>query len=299
MSMKTVAILSPGDMGHAVGRVLGVHGFDVVTCQKGRSQRTKGLARQASIRDLPSMEELVVQSDLILSIVIPGEAVGVAWRVADALRATGTDTLFADCNATAPQTAEEMNAVVTSAGGRFIDASILGGPPRGERMPRFYASGPHAEALTELGGKGIEVHLLGDTVGRASGLKMCNAALTKGLQALYITVLASAEAMGLSKELHSEILSRDPAGYQQFKGGILELPHKAHRYISEMEEIAAAFEHVGVTSLLHRGAAEVFRVFAQTRFAQEPVETPDTSRTMEQTIAGFVECLPERASKPR
>ena len=297
--MKTVAILSPGDMGHAVGRVLGEHGLDVVTCLQGRSQRTKGLAHQANIRDLPSLEELVVQSDLILSIVVPGEAAGVAQRVADALRAAHADTLFADCNATSPQTAEEMDAVVTSAGGRFIDASILGGPPRGERMPRFYASGPHAGALAELDGKGIEVHLMGDTVGRASGLKMCNAALTKGMNALYITVLAAAEAMGLSEELHSEILSRNPAGYQQLKGGILELPPKAHRYISEMEEIAAAFEHVGVTPLLHRGAAEIFRVFAQTRFAQEPVETPDTSRTMEQTIAGFVECLPQRASEPR
>ena len=296
MSMKTVAILSPGDMGHAVGRVLGEHGLDVVTCLQGRSERTRGLARQANIRDLPSLEELVAQSDLILSIVVPGEAVGVAQRVADALRATHADTLFADCNATAPQTAEAMNAIVTSAGGRFIDASVLGGPPHGDRAPRFYASGPHAGALAELDGKGIEVHLMGDTVGRASGLKMCNAALTKGMNALYTTVLAAAEAMGFSEELHSEILSRNPAGYQQFKAGILELPPKAHRYVSEMEEIAAAFEHVGVTPLLHRGAAEVFRVFAQSPFANETPETRDKNRTMEQTIAEFVECLPDKSA---
>ena len=61
-----------------------------------------------------------------------------------------------------------------------------------------------------------------------------------------------------------------------------------------MEKAAAVFGHAGVTPLLHLGAAEIFRIFAQ-----EAVETPDTSRTMEQTIAGFVEYLPKRASGPR
>ena len=117
MSLKTVAILSPGDMGHAVGRVLGEHGIDVVTYLQGRSQRTKRLANQANIRDLTSLEELVIQSDLILSIVVPGEAIAVSQRVAQALRSTGTDTLFVDCNATAPKTAEDMNVIVTSSGG--------------------------------------------------------------------------------------------------------------------------------------------------------------------------------------
>ena len=32
VGVKTVAIQSPGDMGHAVGKVLGENGFDVITC---------------------------------------------------------------------------------------------------------------------------------------------------------------------------------------------------------------------------------------------------------------------------
>ena len=47
MGVKTIAIQSPGDMGHAVGKVLRENGFDVITCLAGRSQRTKDLAREA------------------------------------------------------------------------------------------------------------------------------------------------------------------------------------------------------------------------------------------------------------
>ena len=61
MSINTVAILSPGDMGHAVGRRLREHELRVVTCLAGRSQRTRALSEEAGIEDMASMEEVVVR----------------------------------------------------------------------------------------------------------------------------------------------------------------------------------------------------------------------------------------------
>ena len=46
-----IAVLMPGDMGHAVGRVLAQHGHDVLTCLDGRSERTRGLFEAAGLRD--------------------------------------------------------------------------------------------------------------------------------------------------------------------------------------------------------------------------------------------------------
>ena len=37
MSVRTVAILSPGDMGAGVGYALGQNEFDVITCLRGRA----------------------------------------------------------------------------------------------------------------------------------------------------------------------------------------------------------------------------------------------------------------------
>ena len=44
MMSDTIAILSPGEMGHAVGRVLVNHGYRVITSLAGRSRRTAGLS---------------------------------------------------------------------------------------------------------------------------------------------------------------------------------------------------------------------------------------------------------------
>ena len=150
MAIETVAIMSPGDMGHAVGRVLGQHGLRVITCLEGRSQRTRGLAKEAGIEDVPSLAELVTQADLILSVLVPAEAVGVAERVAAAMSATGATPVYADCNATSPQTKQRTEPIINGAGGRFVDAGIIGGPPGEGRPPKFFVCGPEAPLLMEL-----------------------------------------------------------------------------------------------------------------------------------------------------
>ena len=78
MSLETVAILSPGDMGHTVGRVLVEHGLRVITCLKERSQRTRSLAESAGILDVPTFQALVSEADIILSILVPSRAEKVA-----------------------------------------------------------------------------------------------------------------------------------------------------------------------------------------------------------------------------
>ena len=74
MAPNRVAILMPGDMGHAVGRVLREHGHDVVSCLGGRSERTCKLAMAAGIGDTESLATLVDQVDMILSILPPASA---------------------------------------------------------------------------------------------------------------------------------------------------------------------------------------------------------------------------------
>ena len=101
--MKTIGILSPGDMGSAVGRVLGDHDFDVLTCLRSRSDRTKQLAGGAGIRDVETLEELVTEAELVLSILVPADAVEIARKIAAAIDATDSDVTFSDCNAISPQ----------------------------------------------------------------------------------------------------------------------------------------------------------------------------------------------------
>ena len=108
MVIETLAILSPGDMGHAVGQLLREHELKVVTCLTGRSQRTKYLAELAGIADVPDLDDMVAQSQIILSISVSEMVPSICQQVADAIKATNTNVLFAECNAVAPQLSRRM-----------------------------------------------------------------------------------------------------------------------------------------------------------------------------------------------
>src|SRR5687767_15886520 len=121
----TVAVMSPGDMGHAVGAALRVGGVRAITCLAGRSERSRALAEKAGIEPVPDDETLVHEADVLLSILVPSEATALAERMAAALRKTKASLLYVDCNAIAPQTVRSIAETVEAAGARFVDAGII------------------------------------------------------------------------------------------------------------------------------------------------------------------------------
>ena len=294
MAIKTVGLLSPGDMGHSVGAVLHDNGLEVLTWLEGRSARTRALAAEAGIKDTRSLEELVRSADALLCILVPSEAVGVARQVADAIRATGADLLYVDCNAVAPQTARTIGDVITAAGGRYADAGIIGSPPTKTASPRIYTSGQGANEIAELARYGLDIRVLGGDVAQASGLKMCYAAMTKGLQALGVELLVAAHAMSLEAELKAEQTGSLAGVIGFLQGSVPRMPPKAYRWVGEMEEIAATFQHLGMTPKILQGAADMYRFVAETPIGKESPETRDRGRDLDGVVAALAEALGER-----
>jgi len=284
MMVNTVAIMSPGDMGHAVGQVLSESGIDVITCTDGRSQRTKNLAEKAGLRQVATLEDMVIQADLVLSIMVPSKAMSFVREISPHFESSKTPTYFADCNAVSPQSALAMAEVINQAGGKFIDGGIIGTAPTKGDTPRFYVSGPDASLVMELDGRGIIVKAIGNKVGQASGIKMCYAALTKGTNTLHVALLTAASRMGLTDDLRKEFEFSQKSHLAAMEKGISRLPANAHRWIGEMEEIAATFENLGVTPNFHKGAAEIYKMLNSTPFAKESPETIDKDRTTWDTI---------------
>jgi 3-hydroxyisobutyrate dehydrogenase-like beta-hydroxyacid dehydrogenase len=257
--IRTVAIMAPGDMGHAVATVLCHHGLRVITCLHGRSPRTAALAERAGIESVTDDATLVAEADALLSILVPARALDLAERSAAAVRERGADLLYVDCNAIAPQTARRVGEIVEGAGARFADAGIIGGPPKvGGAGPRFYASGAGARAFAQLRDFGLDVRVVGDEPGQASAVKMCYAALTKGTTALMTELSVAAERLGVSEPLRAEFASSQAAMLERRRRSVPDMVPKAHRWVGEMEEIAKTFAACGLTPKTFVGAAEIY-----------------------------------------
>jgi 3-hydroxyisobutyrate dehydrogenase-like beta-hydroxyacid dehydrogenase len=254
-----IAIMSPGDMGHAVGAVLREAGLRVISQLDGRSERTRALAAGAGIEAVADDAALVGEAEMLLSITMPAQAKALAERIARAVRRAGGALLYVDCNAIAPQTARHIAEIVEGAGARFVDAGIIGPPPkRGASSTRFYASGPEAATVARLREFGLDVRVVGDQPGQASALKMCYAALTKGTTALMTQLSVAAARLGVSEALRAEFGQSQPAMLERMQRAVPAMVPKAHRWVGEMAEIAKTFEACGLTPRTFQGAAELY-----------------------------------------
>jgi 3-hydroxyisobutyrate dehydrogenase-like beta-hydroxyacid dehydrogenase len=269
-----VGILSPGDMGAGIGGVLRQTGLDVMTSLEGRSALTRTRAHEAGIRDAGSIDDLVRQSDMVLSVLVPSEASSVAAQVAAAMGRTGARPVFVECNAIAPQTVLAIEQVIRDAGAGFIDAGIIGGPPRAPGGgTHFCCSGPDTSAFEALGRHGLEIRVVGPKVGQASGLKMVYAASTKGTTAVWTELLVTARALDLEEALKAEL----GASFERQAGSVTSMPRRARRWVGEMEEIAATFEALGLTPRILQGAADIYRFVGTTPLADQTSREPDPS----------------------
>lgn len=257
-TIKVVGILSPGEMGSGVGTVLHQHGLRVLTCLAGRGPGSRERAVQAGVEDVADLAALVRACEVLLSIVPPAVAGAVAAQVAAAVTATGSDLLYVDCNAIAPKTACSVASTISGAGARFADGGIIGPPPT-RPGNRIFTSGPGAREFAGLGNFGLDIRVLDGEVGQASGLKMCYAAMTKGVQALGAELLVAARLLGVEETLLTEQSEGDVAAVRRFvERALPSMPPKAYRWIGEMEEIARCFEDLGLPNRLLLGAADVY-----------------------------------------
>ena len=289
MTVETLAILMPGDMGHGCAIVFRESGFRVVTTLSGRSERTRGLAAKAQIEDLGSFEEVARQADLVLSILPPENAMEQARVFADAMIAAGSTPPYVDCNAIAPSTTQKVGAEIARAGALYIDGGIIGNNPVTENGgTRLYVSGPDTSAVQELDGKGMVVRSIGKEIGRASGMKMVYASSTKGTFSLHSAVLTTAHAMGLTEEYLQELSESQPAMLAAMERMTPRIPLDAARWLGEMYEIARTFADAGVTPKFHEGAADMMALADRTPISAETRETVDTSRTLLQALDLYV-----------
>ncbi len=256
-STPSVAVIAQGTMGAGIGRRLVENGIEVRTSLTGRSRASAARAEAAGMR--PSADDAIADCAIILSIVPPAEAPGLAARLAPALARVAHRPLYVDCNAISPAMTLRVAAALSETPARFVDGSIIGGPPQpGGRGPSLYVSGPDAEAVTALAQYGLLVKRLDDRIGSASALKMSYAGITKGLTALASAMILAAGRNGIAQALRAELAESQPQLLQRFQGSLPDMAPKAYRWVAEMEEIAAFAGDDPATRRIYEGIAALY-----------------------------------------
>jgi len=280
----TVAIMAQGTMGAGIGKRLHESGATVRTLLSGRSAASAERAHAAGMQPAADETALLAGADFFLSILPPDQAANLARRLVPALAALATKPVYVDCNALSPQTVERVAAIVAPSGAKFVDAGIIGGPPRPGYSPAIYASGPAAGETAVLRDWGIDWRVIDGPVGAASGLKMSYAGITKGTTAIAAAMLLGAARFGCGEALIAELSKSQPEMLKRMQRNIPTMYDKAYRWIGEMEEISDFLGANKPSSDMYAAIARLYEYLAAGEAEANP--GPDNPITILDRVLG-------------
>ena len=256
---ERIGILHPGEMGISLAAAAQNSGCEVYWASEGRGEKTRQRAAQFRLHDAETLAALCRQCPVLISVCPPYAAESLASDVA----AAGFKGTFVDANAIAPQRTIKMSEMMSAAGVNFIDGGIVG-PPAWKPGTTLYLSGPRAMDIPNCFKAGpVAVKIIGTSVGKASALKMCYAANTKGTVALLAAILATAETLGVRKELFERWREEDAAFPEQVERRLQGNTSKAWRFVGEMEEISKTLSDAGLPGGFHAAAAGIYQRLAR------------------------------------
>jgi len=235
--IPTVAIVAPGNMGSGVGQRLTEHKVKVLTSLTGRSEASAERARAAGM--IAVDDARLMESDFLLSIVPPGDALALAKRLVGVLTAANRKPIYVECNAVSPRSMLKIAEVVSATGCLFVGAGIIGPPPKPRSSnTKFYASGPAAGRFATLNDYGLIVRVLQGPLTAASALKMSYAGITKGFTALGAAMMLAASRGGSASALKAELAESRPDLLGYLTRRVPDMYAKAYRWVAELEEIS-------------------------------------------------------------
>ena len=277
MGNPKVGILHPGNMGVSIAASAQNSGCDVYWASEGRSAQTHERAAKHRLLDAGTLSELCRTCSLLISVCPPHAAEDVAGQVVSC----GFDGLYLDANAISPQRVTRIGDRMMDAGVRFVDGGIIGGPAWERGNTWLYLAGEQAGTIADCFSAGpLDTAVIGERIGKASALKMCYAAWTKGSTALLSAVVAAANSLDVWDELRVQWDRDWPDFSQKAADRARRVTAKAWRFAGEMDEISSTFQAAGVPGEFHAGAAILYRRIAHFKDAPEVPSLEELLRSL-------------------
>ena len=248
--MSNATLIGFGEAGQAFAGDDAWRAFDIVP-EKSRSA---------------TLAEALAGADIVLSVVTADQAL-IAAKAAALLIEEGA--LYCDMNSVAPETKSEASAAVEAAGGRYVDVAVMSPVHPAKRATPLLVCGPDAEAgamaLEALGFSNVRI--VGDTVGRASTIKMLRSVMYKGVEALTAECLIACERAGVTDEVLGSF-GNDWSSGADYRLDRMML-HGLRR-AAEMDEAVKTLVGLGIDPLMTQGTAMWQRQIGALGFPSPP-----------------------------
>lgn len=243
-----IGLFGLGEAGGLIAHDLAAGGLNVHAYDPAKVTTPDGVIRH----DEPA--PVVLDASLVMGITAAKDAHQAMTQAWDGI---GPGSVYADLATAAPQLERQLAAKAADKKVLFADVALMAPVPgRGVGTPAL-ASGTGAETFARiLNSAGGRVQTIGGEAGRASARKLMRSVVTKGLTALLIEAMESAETLDeagwLWEHLTNELADLDTATLHRLLEGT---GKHAVRRLEEMRTAEEFLVELGVEPAMTRGTA--------------------------------------------
>ncbi|MHB8916705.1 MAG: DUF1932 domain-containing protein [Desulfocucumaceae bacterium] len=250
-----LGFLGFGEAGYEIAKGLKSEGINrIFICHRKRSDPARARAVRARAEEvgavyLRSIEEVVELSEVVISVVTPDTAEGVAKVASTFLK---PEQVYLDLTSSQPSSMERVARTIEISGGMFVDGAIMASVPVFRHHVLIYTSGKAAKQLAlKMNQYGMNIQVVGDRPGEASAIKLLVSVASKGLEALLVEMLLAAHHYRVEEVVLAAL-------NEFFKMGLNELVDRfvgsdaihAARRAEEMKGAAEMLRQIGLDPIM-------------------------------------------------
>jgi 3-hydroxyisobutyrate dehydrogenase-like beta-hydroxyacid dehydrogenase len=263
LSPRVIALLGFGEAGSAIARGLAAENgwrgpskpgdnaprrliaIDTALDKDARGAALGKEARRLEVAISDSYTEALSDADLVICAVQGEHALDAATSAAAFMK---KGAHFLDLCTVTGKMADEDRDAIAKAGARYVDVAVMGGFFKyGIKAPMLVAGEEAQAAVDWMNANGFDAKYLGPKPGSASSVKMVRSVLMKGLEALGVEALVTAERQGIREEVLECLADVDLVPFREHLSSLVQthIVHARRRW-EEMGLVAQTLRETGV-----------------------------------------------------
>ena len=248
-----IGFIGFGEVAYHLSKGLKKEGIEQILAYSRSSSKSiyNKRANETDVELVPTLDELVTRSEIIISAVHGHVALDVAK---DASRYIKEGCIFADLNNSTPSAKKEAAEFINAKGAKFADVGLFEPPAHAGHKVLMYVSGDGAEQFKKVMSKyGLIIKVLEGESYKATIIKTLANIYMKGVQAVCLEVALSAQIAGVNLDLLGPLVTRpvkDLPKESELAFWSIRGAQSAARKTAELQDIVKAMKEWGIDPVM-------------------------------------------------
>ena len=260
-----IAILGGGMVGSCYAKAFIDKGDVIVgVCDLNPSPQLNALANELGFEIHEKVGDWLQDASIVVSAVYGGGAYDLFFTASEFIKPGST---YVDMTTALPEMMIKANELAIEKSINFVDVAITGAVNLGMQKTPLLIAGSDAQLVKDLYAPfGARLTIVGDRPGDATKLKLLRSIFTKGIEALSVECLGTAQALGLTEQLFDVLKDIDETPLRKLMESMVytHIDHSGRRE-HEVMEASQQMQSTGLEPVVLKGVHALFEKTAQAR----------------------------------